>query len=117
MPVRTQSTTVIAKARAVDHCPTFQGPSLARSATTKARTPSSRFTPAGNMRASKTTIRVVRSTTIGTPIRHQPGNEMSTPSCLRINPRQIRFGGVPIGVASPPTDEAKATQRNSPVAK
>ena len=34
-----------------------------------------------------------------------------------MNPRPMRLGGVPMGVARPPTDDAKATQSRRPVAK
>ena len=117
IPGRIHRATVIANAAAVDHCPTVQRPSRSRSAVTNARTPSSRRTPAGNIQPSSTTLTAVSTAATGTPIRHQPGNEISIPSCLRMKPRPIRFVGVPIGVASPPTDAAKATQSSNPVAK
>ena len=117
MPGTTQSITVTAKATAVDRCPVVQAPSRFRSAATKSRTPSSRLTPAGNIQPNTKTVMVPSRATSGSPMAHQPGKEISTPSWLRMKPSPIRLGGVPIGVASPPSDEAKATQSKSPVAK
>ena len=41
---------------------------------------------------------------------------MLTPNWSRMKPSPIRFVGVPIGVAKPPIEAAKAMQRKSPVA-
>ena len=60
---------------------------------------------------------VVITATIGRPIAHQPTKEIATPSSSAMNRRPMRFVGVPIGVARPPIDAAKATHSRSPVAK
>ena len=44
--------------------------------------------------------------TTGTPISNHWKNVISTPSWDRMKPMPIRFGGVPTGVASPPTEAA-----------
>jgi hypothetical protein len=108
IPGPTQSPTVTAKAQAVDRCPVVHAPSLPRSAATWSATPSSRVTPAGNMPSSSRTIVAVSTATSGTPTAHQPRNETCTPICARMKPSPIRLGGVPIGVASPPTLDANA---------
>ena len=61
------------------------------------------------------------STTIGTPIRHHSKNvtSIAAPSLvtsfrMKFNP--ITFGGVPIGVASPPIDAANEVISINPVA-
>ena len=106
-----QSATVIANAVSTDFCPVVHGPRRLRSSATKRRTPSNRSTPAENMRLSSTTVNAVRTVTTGMPTRHHSKKEMSTPSCWRIKPRPIRFGAVPIGVASPPMEAENAMHR------
>jgi hypothetical protein len=53
---------------------------------------------------------------MGTPIVIQRKKEISTPTRVRMKPRPITFGGVPTGVASPPTDAAKLVISIRPVA-
>jgi hypothetical protein len=57
-----------------------------------------------------------RTTTTGTPIMHHLKNGNSIPSALRMYPNPMMFGGVPIGVASPPIDAEKLVISISPVA-
>ena len=45
--------------------------------------------------------------TTGTPISIHLKKEISVPVIWRINPKPMTFGGVPIGVASPPIEAAK----------
>ena len=110
-PGTTHSPTVTVNAATVDHCATVQAPSRARSAATCRETPASRSTPAGNNRPSSSTANVPSTPTTGRLRAHQPGNEIATPSSLRMKPRPMRFVGVPIGVASPPIEAAKAMHR------
>ena len=53
---------------------------------------------------------------MGAPIMTHLKNGNSTPTMLRMNPKPITLGGVPIGVAKPPIEAANDVISIRPVA-
>jgi hypothetical protein len=116
MPGMIQSSTVMANAAAVDFCAVVQPPRAARERWMSSRLPSISFTPAGERKLRYAKRMKNSTTTTGAPIIIQRKNEISMFTISRMNPRPMMFGGVPIGVSSPPIEAAKAVINISPVA-
>ena len=105
-PGVTQSATVTPNAMATERWPFVQGPSLARSVRMSSALPGSSLSPAGATAGRYRQRKANSTSTTGTPTRHHWKKGISIPSSERMKPIPMTLGGVPTGVASPPTDAA-----------
>ncbi len=68
--------------------------------------PGSSRIPAGATARRYRQRKAKSTSTTGTPMRHHLKNGISTPTSERMKPMPMTLGGVPTGVASPPTEAA-----------
>jgi hypothetical protein len=115
-PGRIQRATVTTKATATERCPRVHGPSRARSRRISSAPADNSRTPAGATALRYTYRKVNRTRTMGTPTSIQLKKGISTRSWERMKPRPMTLGGVPTGVASPPTEAANEVISMSAVA-
>ena len=106
-PGRIQRKTVTENAITVDFSPVDQLPrrSCSRSSML-ALSAAPAFTLFPALPSTKKTA-MSMMTTVGTPNSIHLKNGNSVPVSCRMNPRPMTLGGVPMGVASPPTEAAK----------